>query len=493
MHHRQPPLMREAHPIQRFKVACLLTGMLAVSLTFSHRAHATIIYKDGSSPDGVPDITQGNDDICSRAAWANSLWFLDGRKTGGKYQWPNIVKNNDESNRKKDWYNDTRALRDDLVKRWELTEEEKQGLQRQKDEIELAGKENRPANRVYRLNRRVGEYAILDYLKDKGYAADFEMKYFGPNAKQLDKNYSYDNYKGEVEKSEDVVLYLYFYDKDGNKITGAGGAPIGHTLTAAGLDSEKKKLIVSNPHGDHDPNGEPVEKSYYNEYTIQDPDTTNGEIRITDRSLFNFAGVDNAKIAYGKVEFFKSLSPKPLAPKQRVTDSVSHNASTHTNQYNYTVANDDTSPIESIFVSLEVPVTDIVRPDGWSYTITGDYAPDHYGDPDWFIDVDGIYWYTDKIGILPGEILSGFGFSADDMFPHQEYAALATLGDSRNIQFPGVLGLYDSPNDVSNGGYLYQVFTSGPAPIPEPGTLTLLLLGVILVPVCCRSNNSMKR
>ena len=132
------------------------------------------VYKDATSPDGVPDFPQGAADICSRAAWTNSLWFLDGRKQEGAYKWPKIVKNTDEANRKKSWYKDGLAVRDDLVKRWQLTDEEKQGIQRQQEEIELARKENRRPKRVFRLKRRVGEFAILDYFKDQGYADAFE-------------------------------------------------------------------------------------------------------------------------------------------------------------------------------------------------------------------------------------------------------------------------------------------------------------------------------
>ena len=132
------------------------------------------VYKDASSPDGVPDFPQGDADICSRAAWTNSLWFLDGRKQEGAYKWPKIVKNTDEANRKKNWHKDGLAVRDDLVKRWLLTEEEKQGLKLQQAEIELDRKENRRPKRVFRLKRRVGEFAILDYLKDQGYADVFE-------------------------------------------------------------------------------------------------------------------------------------------------------------------------------------------------------------------------------------------------------------------------------------------------------------------------------
>ena len=69
----------------------------------SEPARAGVIYKDDTNPDGVPDFPQGNKCVCSRAAWTNSLWFMDGRKEGGKYKWPKLIDNTDETDRQKNW------------------------------------------------------------------------------------------------------------------------------------------------------------------------------------------------------------------------------------------------------------------------------------------------------------------------------------------------------------------------------------------------------
>lgn len=426
---------------------------------------AEIIYKGDGTPGGlIPDFPQDCGQkvkgVCAAAAVADSIWWFD------QHGYPGIVKHKDPAKPNDTWKEDSKRLVIDLAER-------------------IYGKQYVQGKETSTRNGRGTEGAIMDYLKDKGVYDGQKKDGSGLTVRYFDgAKATYDKWESELRRSEDLIGRFTWRDKDGKPIEikdpadpkGKATGKVVHAMTGGGIDTEKKKLIVANPWGNHPGNKPPYDKSYFDEYEIEVD--AQGRVKIPKKAGVNLFGYDADHIT---LDGFWDVSP---GQGTNVRDSVKPGKTPNTNEYSYEVENLSFEPIFQFALEVQVPFDDISAPFGWNFdlwdpTLTPDVtpAPPQLKEPgqdqdpgfsEWDSAIDGILWSTTANPIMPGSSLDGFTFEVSDIFPHGEFAAMAGLSD-------GLSGFLDS---TSSGLVTEFVITSGPMRIPEPTTAALVFIGL---------------
>lgn len=454
---------------------------LLVFLSIPIPADATQIYKGEGTPRGlVPDFPQDCGQqvkgICAAAAVANSLWYYD------QHGYTGLVKHKDPSKPNNSWKEDSKNLTIDLAKR-------------------IYGKDYVEGKTDSTRGGRGVEGAIQDYLTEKGTynsqkkdGTGLTVRYFDGSKTDKPTKATYDNWQSELEKSEDVIGNFLWRNSDGSPYKlpdpkdpkGKKNGEVRHAMTGGGWDTEKKKIKVANPWGDHPAEKPPYDKSYFSEYDISIG--VDGRVTIPKKPGVDLFGYNADHVS---LEGFWAVSP---GESTKVRDSVKPSIIPGMNEYSYEVENMTFDPIYQFALEVQVPfsLSSVKAPAGWQFTawdlaqtldvtpippqLTEPGAPLDPGFSEWDPSIKGILWYTFTDPILSGSLLDGFAFEVSDIFPHGEYAAMAALSDGRSIYVDA-----DSPNLLTE-----FAVTSGPLQTPEPSTIFLLIIGfsglIIIMP-----------
>jgi len=444
-------------------IMLIILLMALTLLGVSTPGQAEQIYKGDGTPGGlVPDFPQDVGQqvkgICGAAATADSLWYFD------QHGYDGLVKHKDPAKPNDTWKEDAKALTLDLANR-------------------IYGKdymENKPGSQ--RGGRGV-EGALQDYLTGKGVYDSQKNDGTGLTVRYIEgAKATYDKWQSELAKGEDLIGRFTWRDKDGNPVKikdpgdpkGKKDGEIVHAMTGVGWDTEKKKIKVSNPWGDHPADKPPDNKSYFSEYNINIG--ADGRVTIPKAAGVDLFGYDADHIT---LDGFWDVSPGEAT---KVKDSVKPSVTPKMNQYSYEVQNLSFDPIFQFALEVQVPFSldTVTAPNGWFFAAwdpasTTDVtpAPSQLPEPgvpmdagfsDWNPSIEGILWYTFNNPIASGLLLDGFSFEVSDIYPHGEHAVMAGLSD-------GLSRLIDSG---TTGLVTEFAVTSGPQPVPEPGTILLM-------------------
>lgn len=459
-----PLALRMSAHGNRFLACCLLA--IAATVTPSY---AIQIYKGDGTPGGlVPDFPQDCGQtvkgICAAAAVTDSLWYFD------QHGYAGLVKHKDPSKPNDSWKEDSKALVIDLARR-------------------IYGKDYMDGKTDSTRGGRGVEGAIQDYLTEKKTynsqktdGTGLTVKYFDGSKKDKATKATYDNWQSELERSEDVIGNFLWRNADNTPVKVADpkdpkkSGEIRHAMTGGGWDTEKKKLKVSNPWGDHPADKPPYDKSYFSEYDITIG--ADGRVKIPKKAGVDLFGYDADHVS---LEGFWAVSP---GQSTRVRDSV-RPGSPGMNEYSYQVENMTFDPIFQFALEVQVPfsLASVSAPAGWQFTfwdpaLTPDVTPSapqltEPGTPldpgfsDWDPTIEGILWYTFTDPLLSASLLDGFAFEVSNVFRHGEFAALAALSDGLSLHVDP-----DSPNLLTE-----FAVTSGPLRMPEPPILLLFGVG----------------
>lgn len=429
-------------------------------------------YKDSSSPNGMPDFPQCNEGICAAVAAANCMWYFDkgdpqNPKEDDRY--PCLVDNTDESDHSEDWLENSEELINDL------------------DRL-IYGKRLWWTLWIFKSKSYGTAGGIEKYLKERGHLAcqvedGLSVKSYWNTETKTNANYSF--WESELKRSQNVIGSFRWHNPDCTWLKN-GGSKVSHAMTGAGWDTEKKKLIVSNPWGGHDRNESdpPVSEDYYNKYPIMDPTTTGGKVRITDPGLVN--GVTgSANCNYVEMVGMYTVCP---GKDTDVTDSVSPGKEGYI-RYSYVVNNYDFVSIYKFALEVQTPYdpSSVTSPSGWHWqpwdptqtpglSPPPEHAEEHVWEPDW----TGIYWYTETNPIAPSAFMEGFSFESPDIYPPGEFVSLRALGDIDG--HVAELGETSGPTEIPVGGIVVPVDKFGLL-APHIGLASTILVVTVTIAI----------
>ena len=434
-------------------------------ILFSSSSFALQIYKGDNTPGGlVPDFPQIWDKdkqgkfqtkgICAAVAVADSLWYFD------QHGYPGLVKHKDPTKPNDTWRDDAKDLIVDIA-----------GRIYGKDP--LTGKKTKKSRSI--------QGAIQDYLTERGLYNSQKKDGPGLTVQYLvNDKATYKKWEDEMKRSEDVIGHFVWRKSNASIVTKKDSKgkdrQIRHAMTGAGWDTDKKKIKVANPWGDHPGNEPPYKKSYFNEYDITIDE--NDQVRIPKKEGVDLFGYNADHIT---LDGFWDISPGEAT---KVRDSTKPGKTPGMTQYDYEVENMTFDPIFQFALEVQVPfsIDTIKSPDEWSFllwdpSLTPDVfpLPPQLPEPeapfclsDWTPSISGIFWYTTISPIMPGSLLDGFSFEVSSKWPHSEFGIMSALSDGLSIYL-----------DNSSTGLVTEYgSTSGPI-VPEPSTLLLLTSGLV--------------
>jgi hypothetical protein len=236
------------------------------------------------------------------------------------------------------------------------------------------------------------------------------------------------NLKEQFSQCHDVMLGLWWYDANGQRIRDAA-----HRVTVANFEETadgKKWLRVANPWGKQteDVNEDNREGVYDKlEVTVG----ADGRIRI-----------DNDKLEKGVAEGSDHLCVqdiavvRPEAPHRPALAQVPARSAASLlggpNSYSYAYTNTGIGPVRFFAIILDVPYQTVVSPPGWSWS---PLPANHPGvvDCNSMIGPAGILWTTTSNPISPTGTLSGFGFDCDPSYPSIPEGLIAYVEDDSSF------------------------------------------------------------
>jgi hypothetical protein len=448
---------------------------VALFLAAAPTIRAEFKYKgEGTTGGLVPDFpqkfaTQAVGGVCGAAAIANSFWYYD------QHDYAGLVKQSNEAKPNDSWHKDVQQLQRELAQN-------------------IYGKN--PVNGNPAKDGQVGmSEAIIRYISHKD-----RKLYDGqvPDNKGLTLRYfsgdeaTYNTWQTELARSEDIIGNFTWHNLDGSLTLfpedpndpNSKKDDARHAMTGAGWDTEKNQLVVSNPWGDHPGKGQaPHNAGFFDKFDIAiDP---NGRVRIPKKDGVSLFEGRLSSAAYILLDGFWDVSPGKAA---KVVPHTGPGSTPKMVNYDYQVENMTFDPIYQVALQVQVPfsLSTVTAPPGWNFTLwdpalTLDVTPEppllpepeDPLPPEFFEEYDpdyqGILWYTETDPVPAGSVLGGFTFEASNIFPFEQYAATAGLGN----------GLSSYLNSSSVGLVTEFALTSGPVMIPEPSMNVLIMKGMM--------------
>ena len=471
-----------------------LIGILIAGIP-CNLVHGRIVYLDDASPTGIPDITQGGHAICAASAEANLLWeWSEHAPYDGSTGDPRLVDHPPKANPPQNWpatYGnwafDAQVLRNDLAtliyQEWHHL-----GICQGWGHAGGTTRYLNSKNHLYNWRNNNDGISVQTYTGRKAtYANLYSLL--------LDEN--------DDPKWASVSTSWVWHLANGDWVEN-NGKKSRHALGAAGLDTANSSIYLTNGWGTHQNDPEPVRRAYYDLYTnIVTDGGGEGRFRIPAGAGAHNGGAGNNRLVRGignsatadYAEMYRFIVLKKGGSPIVTFDGVQHDGGSK-NVYSYTIAakSDDPSQ-EHFFLELRIPAADldnidldvdVTCPLGWDVElwdpdgviknvtgVTGDgdgeelfgveYAAEGSDDNiDWNPPWGGLHWYwkepTEGPAIRPGEALS-FSVAVSDSLP-----------PSDNYENVGLTVVGEQDFEV-----LCSNMTAGP--VPEPATLSLLVLG----------------
>lgn len=391
----------------------------------------------------VPDISQGGAAICQGTAFANCLsyWAQNG--------YPELTPAGTTQEEK------NKALQDSLKK--------------------------------YCHDQDLGDGGVTKYMRGRGVMKPQPQRDGRQpleHVRRAGAKATWDFLTEQFEQCHDVLLRLQWYNEDGELVD----ADAAHYVTVAGIETRadgSRVIHVANPWGEshHAPGADSRDTAYDKLEVTVGPD---GRIRVDHDSLEdNAAGIDEDETEYLCVTDINVIRPAARsmprmlvsrtpdgavgnqpAPAPDDRSSTPGEGARASSAYAYSILNEDTTPLFFFSLQIDVPVSNVTAPSGWTWQPLPVPYPDA-GGCGAYVGGPGILWSTETDAVPPGGELSGFGFEADDAYPEDEYGLIwYTQTEGLEGEFGPVAG--PVPAEVSG--------------LPEPQTPDRALFHLTSVP-----------
>jgi len=258
------------------------------------------------------------------------------------------------------------------------------------------------------------------------------------------------------------VLNFTWCDSNGNHIdTNAR-----HYVTLAGIERDANgniKFHVANPWGKshHTPDASSRGKAY-DTVTVK-TDSTGRITEMHNKKLeTRAAGISGAHhLCLTRVNVVRPVGSKAGRPALAIMCRPIPTGR-GTIVYDYHAHNELDGHVYTVVMNIDVPYSNVMSPPGWSWAP----LPANYpGDPGCgaLVGHDGIIWTTVTDPILPGMMLGGFLYEADDSHPYEPLGLVSYLETDEG---EGIYHLADGPAKIS-----VTAVTDEPRPRPTRAEL----------------------
>lgn len=416
---------------------------------------------DGTQGGLMPDFPQvwsedqKRKSICEAVTNTDALWWLDQHGFAG------LVAHKDPKDPSKTWRDDAKTLMLNIADRLY-------------GKLYMQGKAGVPEGGATGPR-------ITQYIKEKGFYPN------NPNNKPVltvrdisGFDATHTNWQAWIA-SDGAVVGAFSWQ--------GGEKRVRHSMAGAGWHEKKEQIIVTHGWNDHPGDKPPYKKPPYGEG--ETPYIEQYNITLTDRGRIEIpkdknkdANLFRYDARYISMDSMVAFATQPAAKMQNKRIVPGQKGLS----YQYEVENFDFEPIVQVVMEIPVPVEldTVAAPEGWSFiqwdpTGTPDVtpAPTALSEPGqeqdegydaWTSLYKGLLWYTTdpNAGILPGQILEGFSFEADDTYPVGELEIVGGVGNNLTTAI-------DPDSD-----HLTTEFYPLTGPVPEPATALLFLLALAL-------------